>query len=58
MFLLTKKINKIIEVYITNKNTSDFDKSNANSELSPPKFINFLLLIDHNGLYDSLLLFL
>ena len=43
-----KKIKETIWVFTTSKTTSNFDKSNSNSESRLPKFISFSLLIDQD----------
>ncbi len=57
MSSLIKKIKETIWVRITSETTSDFDENDNNSKPRPPKFINFLLLIDQNVLSDLQLQF-
>ncbi len=52
-----EKIKETIWVRTTSKTTSDFDKSDDDSEPRPPKFISFSLLIDQDVLSDLQLQF-
>lgn len=47
-----EKIKETIWVHTISKTRSNFNDSNSNSKLGPPKFISFLLLIDQDILSD------